>query len=149
MDSIFFKTIKRAVVRKRGISFWFTLLATVLAACMLLIYSKTGISTFTPTLSVKVRTLLGVCIVIGILLCLFEVKNGKYAFYLLLLWTWLEFLLYEVSYISNVLVGIDGNSLSTGFLLTALSGLFACVFALASAIVQKQEFGSDHTEGRK
>lgn len=142
MLQIFFKEIQRTVRAKRGISFWFTLLATILAVIMLAVYIKTGISTFTPTLSEKVKTLLCICIVLGVLLCIFEVKNGKYALYLLLLWTWLEFLIYEASYISNVVVGIDGNSFSTGFILTALTGFLSCIFALVSAIVQKQEVGS-------
>ena len=149
MESVIFKRIKKAVGRKRGISFWLLLLATILAAAMLVVYTKTGISTFTPTLSGKVRILLGVSMIVGALLCFFEVKNGKYVFYLLLLWTWLEFLLYEASYISNVVVGIDGNSFSSGFILTALCGLLSCVFALISAIVQKQEFGSGDAKEEK
>lgn len=146
MLHIFFGEIQRTVKEKRGISFGFTLLSTIFAVGMLVIYTKTGISTFTPTLSTKVKNLLYVCIVLGILLCIFEIKNGKYALYLLLLWTWLEFLIYEASYISNVVVGIDGNSFSVGFILTALFGFLACIFALVSAILQKREVGSGKTE---
>lgn len=146
MTGTFSQTIKNGVTGKRGISFWFILISTISAAVMLIVYSHTGISTFTPILSHKVQMLLGICIVFGILLIIFEVKNGKYALYLLLLWTWLEFLLYEASYISNVLVGIDGNSFTTGFLFTVLSGLSAWLSALISAIIQKKEFGSQKPE---
>lgn len=141
MANAFAQEIKKGVTGKRGISLVFILASTILSAVMLIVYSKTGISTFTPTLSGKVQTLLGVCIVLGVILSIFEIKNGKYVLYLLLLWTWLEFLLYEASYISNVMVGIDGNSFSTGFLLTVASGLLACLSALVSAIIQKREFG--------
>lgn len=129
-------------MKKRGLSFWLTALSVVLAAGMLIVYSKTGISTFTPTLSGKVRLLLCICIALGALLCVFEVKNLKYVLYLLLLWTLLEFLVYEMSYISNVVVGIDGNFFSTGFIATAVLGLLSCILALVSAIVQTKEIGS-------
>lgn len=129
-------------MKKRGLSFWLTALSVVLAAGMLIVYSKTGISTFTPTLSGKVRLLLCICIALGVLLCVFEVKNLKYVLYLLLLWTLLEFLVYEMSYISNVVVGIDGNFFSTGFIATAVLGLLSCILALVSAIVQTKEIGS-------
>lgn len=142
MKESFSQKIKKTVTGKRGISFLFILASTILAAVMLIAYTKTGISTFTPTLSGKVRLLLGICIALGALLCVFELKNGKYVLYLLLLWTLLEFLIYEASYISNVFVGIDGNSLSAGFLTTTVSGLLACLTALISAILQKKEFGS-------
>lgn len=150
MKSIIVQEIKRAVIRKRDASFWFTLMAVVLTAVMLIVYWKTGISTFTPSLSSKVRILLGINLILGVLLCLIEVKNGKYVFYLLMLWTWLEFLIYEASYISNVVVGIDGNSFSTGFIITAVSGLLACVCALIGAIIQKDEISlADIDDGRK
>lgn len=139
--------IKKGVAGKRGISFLFILASTVMASAMLIVYCKTGISTFTPALSGRVRILLGICIALGVLLCVFEVKNGKYVLYLLLLWTLLEFLLYEASYISNVFVGIDGNSFSAGFLATAVLGLLSCLSVLVSAILQKREFGSGKPDG--
>lgn len=126
-------------------STWLALAALVLTIVMLVSYCLTGKSTFTPVLSTKVLGMMGACILLNALFTRFAVKLGKYAMYLLGLWTWLEFLLSQLSYISNVLVGIDGNLFSVGFLLTTVAGLFAWIAALASAVRQKEEV---YTQGK-
>ena len=90
-------------------------------------------------LSRKVLALMGICIAAGLLLSAVEIKNGKYVLYLLGLWMWLEFLVSQSSYISNVLVGIDGNQFSIGFLMTTVTGLLSWCCVLISAIIQKKE----------
>ncbi len=137
----FMERIGHMIRHKRSIPFLFIAQGVAFSAAMLIAYALTGISTFTPVLSTKVIVMESICIDIGVLLVLFEVKNGKYGLYLLSLWTWLEFLFYEASYISNVLVGIDGNQFSIGFILTVIFGLLAWVCTLISAILQKQELG--------
>ncbi len=133
--------IKTCVGGRRDGSFYFLLASLVLALIMLLTYITTGTNTFTPNLSDRVIGMLGGCIALGVLMAVFEVKNGKYLLYLLTLWTWLEFLVYNASYISNVLVGIDGNLFSTGFLTAAGCGLLSWAAALVAAIMQKNEVG--------
>lgn len=130
------------IVGKRGISFYLTLLSILFTAAMLIVYTRTGITSFTPVLSGKVLTLLWVCAFLGAALSVLEIKMGKYALYLMLLWMWLEYLFYHASYISNVLVGIDGNSFGAGFLAAAALGLLAWLTALLAAIIQKNEIGS-------
>lgn len=142
MAQSIWKSMKERVTDKRGISFCFLLASLVCTVIMLMAYTKTGTNTFTPVLSSKVITHLWVCIGMSVLLGILEIKNGKYLLYLLSFWTWLEFLVYNASYISNVLVGIDGNLFSVGFLLTAIAGLLSWALALVSAIVQKREVGS-------
>ncbi|MGN0747916.1 MAG: hypothetical protein ACI4ML_14715 [Aristaeellaceae bacterium] len=109
---------------------------------MLIAYTQTGTNTFTPVLSGQVLALMGACLALGALLAVVEIKNGKYLLYLLSFWTWLKFLVYNASYIANVLVGIDGNLFSAGFLLSAAAGLLGWALALVSAILQRQEVGS-------
>ncbi len=126
--------------QRRDASSHLAVTALVLTVVMLVSYCLTGRSTFTPVLSAKVLVMLGGCILLDAVFSLLEVKLGKFAMYLLGLWTWLEFLLSQLSYISNVLVGIDGNQLSIGFLLTTISGLLAWIAALLSAVRQKSEY---------
>ena len=79
---------------------------------------------------------------LSVLFSVFEIKAGKYILYLFFLWGWLEYLISEAAYISNVFVSIDGNSFSVEFILTAVFGFIGWVAALVSAIVQKKEIGS-------
>ncbi len=119
-----------------------TIVSALLTAAALIAYALTGKNTFTPQLSAKVIALMGSCILFGALLSVFQLKMGKYALYLLSLLTWLELLLYQASYISNVLVGIDGNLFSGGFLLSAGCSLLGTVASLIAAIRQPMEWVS-------
>ena len=117
-----------------------TIISAFLTAAALIAYALTGKNTFTPQLSAKVIALMGSCILFGALLSVFQLKMGKYALYLLSLLTWLELLFYQSSYISNVLVGIDGNLFSIGFLLSAGFSLLGTVTSLIAAIRQPMEW---------
>lgn len=139
MDGTVLQKKQRSGRGRRDTSSWLAVAALALTIVMLVSYCLTGKSTFTPVLSTKVLAMMGGCILLDALFSLYEVKLGKYAMYLLGLWTWLEFLLSQLSYISNVLVGIDGNLFSIGFLLTTGAGLLAWIAALVSAIRQKTE----------
>lgn len=124
---------------RRGASFFLSVVSLFMTLAMLAAYCLSGRTTFTPVLSAKVLTMLGLWAGVSAVFTLFEVKMGKYAVYLLGLWTWLEFLLSQASYISNVLVGIDGNQFSVGFLLAVIFGLMSWLTALISAICQRTE----------
>lgn len=147
MDGTVLQKKQRSVRGRRDASSWLAVAALALTVVMLVSYCLTGKSTFTPVLSTKVLVMMGACILLDALFSLLEVKLGKYAMYLLGLWTWLEFLLSQLSYISNVLVGIDGNLFSIGFLLTTGAGLLAWVAALVSAVRQKEE-SRVHAQGK-
>lgn len=138
----FFRTVWKTARQKRGVGFYFSLAAFASALGMLILYNQTGITTFTPILSEKVVALLGVCIALSVLFAVFEIKLGKYLLYLFCFWMWLEYLISEASYISNVFVSIDGNSFSSNFILTVVFGLLAWLLALIAAILQKAEIGS-------
>lgn len=139
MTKRLFQQLGSMLRARRGASFFLSAFSLIMTLAMLAAYCLSGKSTFTPALSAKVLTMLGLCAGMDAVFTLFEVKLGKYAGYLLGLWAWLEFLLCQASYISNVLVGIDGNRFSMGFLLTVLFGLLGWLAALVSAILLKSE----------
>ena len=149
MAGSFVRRIREGVTGEKGVSFWFLAASFLCALAMLILYTRTGSNTFTPALSGKVTAVLWICLALAAALALFEIKNGKYILYLLAFWVWLEFLVYNASYISNVMVGIDGNMFSAGFVLTAAAGLLAWACALASAVLQKNEVpGQDVSAGK-
>ncbi len=53
--------------------------------------------------------------------------------------TWLRYIVYNLAYISNVLVGIDGNLFGAEFIMTVIAGMLVWLFALMSAVKQKNE----------
>ena len=124
---------------EKGTTLWM-LFSLALSAAMFVTYIVSGRTTFTPALSTKVLYLSAGSMVLAALLMVFPVKMGKYALYLLDLLAWLEMLVYQASYISNVVVGIDGNLFSIGFLATVFCGLAAWITALIAAVRQKSEW---------
>lgn len=139
----FLRSIWSSATGKRGISFYFSLACLVCMTISLILYNTTGVTTFTPELSGKVLALMYACIIVSALVCVFEIKIAKYALYMLCLAAWLEHLLSESFFISNVFVGIDGNSFSAEFICAVVFGLLGWATALVSAILQKDGAGND------
>lgn len=133
---------KKLITAKRGISFYFIAASFVCALVTLILYLTTGITSFTPVLSGKVLALMWINLILNFAVAVVEVKPAKYAAYVIGLWAWLEFVISEMAYITNVFVSIDGNSFSVTFILTVVFGALSYVFALVSAILQREELGS-------
>lgn len=96
-------------------------------------YALTGRNEFTTTLSMKVIVPLGIAAVVELISLFKGLQLLEYAAYLCGLYAWLEYLSSQIYYIVNVFVAIDGTTFSAGFLLTAVAGLLAWVFALLAA----------------
>lgn len=113
------------------------LLAAVLSAAGMAAYMKSGVTEFTPELSCEALTAYG----IGILLCVFslfrEFKVLKFIGYLALFYACLESICVQATYIANVVVSIDGNTFSKGFLATAICSLLGAILALLSVLFQR------------
>lgn len=129
----------KKLIRSKGLSDIFLAASEILAILGLIGYYQTGITIFNPTLSSSVIAPLIVAIVFGALLCVIGSKAGKYIDYLLLLFVFLEYINSQITYVANILVAIDGSTLSSGFILTCLALFLAFVFALVSGILSKDE----------
>ncbi len=131
----FFKTKK--------IGYYFLLPAFVSALAGLVLYLRTGVTIFTPTLSDSVIISLAIGLFLNAVLFVFEIKTLKYGLYLLFLYSCLSFLASQATYIANVLVSIDGTTFSSSFIAEALLLALAWIFALISAILMPyRTFGS-------
>ena len=60
-------------------------------------------------------------------------KPVRYVAYLVELYAFLMFVFSQVTYIANVLVSIDGNTFTAGFILTAVFFVAAAILTLVSA----------------
>ena len=111
----------------------------VLGVLALILYLTTGKTQFTPTLSTSVIVFLIIGIVSSLVSVFFENKYIKYVSYWCFLFAFLQYILAEITYISNIFVSIDGTSFSFEFIITfiALIGSFVCV--LISANMQKDK----------
>ena len=127
-------------------SFRLLMISLLVQAISLALYGFTGVTEFTPVLSVRVLGFGGASLILGVA-ALMAGKCSKensvlqrllnlwlYIVYALSLLAWLFYMTIQVNYITNILVAIDGTSISPVFILTVVSFLAACVLALAAAV---------------
>lgn len=124
--------------KKKSIGYYLLIPAVLLGAAGLTAYVKSGVTEFTPSLSTEVIAAYAA----GIGLCLFslgrEWKAVKFCAYLAFLYAFLQSICVQATYVANVIVSIDGNSFSAGFLTMAVCSLLAVITAFASTCMQRK-----------
>lgn len=119
----------------RGLGYFFSVPALLFAILGMVYYCDNGVTMFNVDLSTAsvVAFALGIAVcVIGFII---DFKPIKFLSSLFLLFAFADCISYQGNYIVNVLVGIDGNSFTSEFILTAVfSGLAWLFQLLASAL---------------
>ena len=131
------------IFAERGIGFYLTVPAIVFAILALVFYEQNGVTEFNPELNNSAI----ICLILGIVLSVLSLaadvipykvisalaKPIRYAAYLVELYAFLMFIYSQVTYIANVFVSIDGNSLTSKFILTTVFFLIAAGLTLVAA----------------
>lgn len=130
-------------IKKKGISLYFGVAALLCAVVGLILYIATGKTVFTPKLNGAVIALLLVGIALNAATLVYDLKLMKYAGYLVYLFSFLQYVRIEVSYIANVFVSIDGTKFTAAFIFTFLLILVATVVSLISAILKRDRADED------
>lgn len=134
--------------------------AIVIEAAGLIIYSQTGIDEFSSVLSTSVLAFPAVACGLGVLLLFLRLFNLDrflrgltdlipFVAYLIALLGFIYYVGSQANYLANVFVSIDGNSISSVFVLTVGFFLLGFVAFLVSGILlgrkmKKQEGGQEH-----
>ncbi len=118
----------------------------LLTALSLGLYCLTGVTEFSPQLSLPVLLFSGLSLAAGLaLVCPVRrvrrdawtarlVELALYGVYALTLLAWLFYLVSQIYYITNILVAIDGTKLSPAFIATAALLAAAWVLSLLAAL---------------
>lgn len=130
-------------VASRGVGYILTFPAIIFAILAAVFYKNNGVTEFNPELNSAAMSFMwagvalsAVSLVIDIIpLEVAEefVKPLRIAAYLLYLYAFLQFIMSQVTYISNVFVAIDGNTFSGGFIATLVFYVLAIVLTLVAA----------------
>lgn len=136
----------KAFFASKKLTYWFTLASAVSAIIFFIFYLTTDnatsmLATFLPggKLSATVIVLGAAAIVIGVALCVFEIRIVKYGLYGIALLTWLEFVVSQINYVVNVIVGTDRTPWYPEFIIAVIFGLLTWVCALVAGLL-------DHTD---
>lgn len=119
----------------RGLGYFMSVPALVLAIVGFSLYSANGITEFNADLSSSAIAAFIVGIVVCVVGFVLDYKPVKFLSSLFLLFAAVDCIAYQANYIANVMVAIDGNSFSSEFIATAVCSLLAWLFQLLSAVL--------------
>lgn len=121
-------------IKSRGVSLYLILGAAVSGLVSFILYLATGVTSFAQSYS----PLVIICFVIGMICAIaaliIKFRPLTFIGYIAFLAAALEYIISQINYIVNVLVGIDGETLSASFFATL-------IFALAAFVCMAVAFG--------
>jgi len=143
------KTIKNFFLSKK-INFYLLLISFLLGLSGLIVYLKTGTNSFVLKLD---NTVIISCI-IGLIICflpmfIFKIRILYFLPWFCFFFAFLNFITSQVNYLANVLVNIDGSSLSAGFLATVILILLSSVCSLVSGCLTKEITNSKENSNKE
>ena len=116
----------------KGVGYWLAIPAILCAAAAFFLYRKTGITEFNPSLSGTALVCLGIAAGLMIVSLFVDFKPIRYLAYLVCLYGFIAYISSQVTYITNVIVSIDGNTFTAGFIATAATFFLAFLLMLLS-----------------
>ena len=106
--------------------------AALIAAITYVLRNGDVLTTATPTVTI----LLAVGIILNILLSIKDVKPLEIIPFILYLAAFLVFIDTEITFISNVMMGIDGNAIDSAFILYTVMNVIAVAAGMTAAIMK-------------
>ncbi len=121
--------------KRTGYYLMFAALASGIAA--LATYLNTGVGEFTPKLDGAVTLSYAIFAVFCAAALILDLRIIKYLCFSTGLFALLRFIVFDINYITNLLVSIDPTPVTAGFVLTVVFGIIAMGTALAAGILTK------------
>ncbi|MCD8040352.1 MAG: hypothetical protein LUF82_02420 [Clostridia bacterium] len=133
--------------RGKRVGYYFMAGALVFGIVALILYQQTGATEFTPVLDNTVTASYIIFIVLAAAMLVYELRIVKFITQAVGLYAFLMYIVFEVNYITNLLVAIDPTELTASFVLTIVFGALAWICALVSAIMTKTGLTKFITKG--
>lgn len=133
--------------KKKGVSFYFMAASLVFLMVTLILYIAAGKTEFTPELTPVVIALFALSLAAAAVSIWKEFQALSFGIYLLSFLGFLEYAISQVTYLTSILVAIDGTTFTAPFICIVLFSVFAWVCALVSAIVFSAMSGRDKGAG--
>ena len=121
----------------KGVGYYITPITMALLVAALCLYAKNGVTAFSPKLEARAIVYAAISLAVCLVTLVVDLKPLKYVAYLLGLYAFMWFVYSQVTYIANVLVGIDGYTFTAEFISTLVCYIAAAVVALVSAITDR------------
>ena len=129
----------KAMVFDKALSDIFLVGSAVFTILGFIGYLCSGVTEFTPELSLAVIIPSIIAIVIDVILCLFGLKTGKYLLMMVTVYVLVSYFGSQVNLITNILLRIDQTKASPWLIITLVSDVLAFALSLVSAILAKDD----------
>ncbi|MCD8308184.1 MAG: hypothetical protein LUD51_08185 [Clostridia bacterium] len=126
--------------KSKGVSYYLMAGAFVCGIVCLALYLTTGETEFTPTLDVTVTVAYVIFFVLALAMLIYEIRIVKFLTAAVGLYAFLMYIVFEVNYITNLLVSIDPTALNAGFVCILVFGLVGWLCALVSGCLTNGGF---------
>ena len=125
---------KASFLQNKGVGWFLAVPVAIFAAAAAILYQKTGVTEFSPALYPTALYTAWGAAALSVISLFLNWKPLKYATYLLALYSFIQYIASQATYIVNVFVSIDGTTFSSGMIATASAYLLAIVVGLIAAI---------------
>ena len=127
----------KAFFKGKGICYYLMFGAFACGLAALIIYISTGVTEFTPELDGAVTASYIVYLVICVAALVVDLRIVKYLAAAVGLFSVLRFIVFDINYITNLLVSIDPTPVTAGFVLSIIFGVLCFGISLAAGILTK------------
>lgn len=136
-----------AYLKARKPGFYITIASVAFLLAFAILYPKNGTNEFVVELSTSLIALIWATFALALLSLVIEVKLLRSCVYLLSLYALIAFIGTQGNYLANVLVSIDGNSFSSGFIVTVVFAALASISAFVAIFFTPEWNPWKHHEG--
>lgn len=126
-------------IKNKGISEILILLTFIFTIINLILYCQSGVTIFNPNLYQSVIISLSFAIFLEGFTLIFNSKIIKYSIFILLLYSFIEYIYSQITYIANVFVAIDNSSFSLPMIFLFIFYILSIGLSLTGAIISKSE----------
>ncbi len=118
--------------------FYFVAFGFVFSLIALILYALTGVNEFAPKYSTSLFVATSLALVLSLFSRVREWKLVREFAYLFALYSFICYIGTQVNYVANLLVAIDGSSLSLGFVFSVVFFFLAFLADLISVFLSKK-----------
>ncbi len=138
----FNKTVSKAktFLKSKGAAYYLMAGAFVCGIVAVILYCTTGVTEFTPVLDGGITAAFIIFIILSAGMLVYEIRIVKFLTAAVGLYAFLMYIVFEVNYITNLLVSIDPTPVTGGFVCTIIFGLIGWLCALVAGCLTESGF---------
>ncbi len=130
----------KAFFKPKGAAYYLMAAAFVCSIVAVILYCTAGVTEFTPVLDGGITAAFIIFIILSAGMLVYEIRIVKFLTAAVGLYAFLMYIVFEVNYITNLLVSIDPTPVTGAFVCTIIFSLAAWICALVAGCLTDSGF---------